>query len=111
MKTTLVRALSTCACGRQRASALRFLQGLSADELQYIADFFGAHILEAAGGCAVAPRAGEEIAAFERCRHPRPESNDALEDHQHKMILLMEYLGRCGAARTEPALRATNRAG
>jgi hypothetical protein len=83
---------------------------LSSDELQYIADFFGACILEAMGSCGQPARTEDEVALFERFRHPRPEHNDALEDHQHKMILLVEYLSRSGLGQPVAALRATGRA-
>lgn len=109
MKTVLVRALSASVCHKQRAVARRFLQGLSFDELQYIADYFGACVLEAAN-----ERDGtgwEGIAAFERCRHPHPRRSEALADHEHKMILLVEYLCRCGLTQSLPALRVTGQPG
>jgi len=68
----------------------RFLRGLSCDELQFIASFLGACILESA-------RAGDGIPEFER-RSAVPERPS--EDRDLKMILLMEYLGRSGIRHT-----------
>lgn len=106
MKATLVSALSACAGDRQKGKARRFLQGLSADELQYIADFFGAYILESATGRDGGPtRLVRGFADFEQCRHPAP-SCDGLNDQEHKIVLLFEYLCRCGLSGAPVAVRA-----
>ena len=46
MRKVLVGALASCADTPSRANARRFLRGLSSDELQFIAEFLGACILE-----------------------------------------------------------------
>jgi hypothetical protein len=77
----------------RRESVSRFLHGLSSDELQYLAEFFGACTLEASD------RTGQpagRIAAFGRAQRPRCRSHAWLADQDHKMILLHEYLGRSG---------------
>ncbi len=92
MKATLVSALSSCASDRDKRKARRFLQGLSSDELQYIAEFLGACILESPpqSRCSRSQLA-EGIAQFERLRNERRRGSD----QDHKMILLLEYLCRC----------------
>jgi hypothetical protein len=111
MKVLLVSALSACAAERCKAAAVQFLQGLSADELQYIADFFGACILESAAGVDRGPtQLARGFADSERCRHPAP-SCDGLNDQEHKMVLLFEYLCRCGLNRVPVAVRAAGHAG
>jgi hypothetical protein len=59
--------------------ARRFLQGLSSDELQFIAEYLGACILESAGP-------GQGSTGY--CQET--------PDQDHKMILLLEYLRRSG---------------
>jgi hypothetical protein len=97
VKRTLVHALSSCVATNQRRRAARFLEGLSADELQYIAGFLGACIMEPS------PPAGRNraelatrIASFELCCHPRASPGESFTDREHKMILLLEYLCRSG---------------
>ncbi len=108
MRTTLVTALSECVEERRRRLARRFLQGLSADELQYIAEFLGSCILEsssppASSRCQVA----EGITHFERCRGARPSAaSGPADDQDHKMILLLEYLCRSGLTRYSLTVRA-----
>ena len=115
MKTTLVSALCACVGEARRAAARRFLQGLSADELQYIADFYGACILEAAAGAgSTCGGLAAEFASLERCRcsAARPGgATEGLNDREHKIVLLFEYLSRCGAGQLSPVLRTTGRAG
>ena len=83
MRTTLVAALAACAESKVRARARKFLSGLSADELQFIAEYLGARILQSAEqnlceDWPVAARGG---------RSP---------DRDHKMIVLAEYLRQSG---------------
>ena len=85
MRTTLVAALSAYAESRVRARARRFLSGLSADELQFIAEYLGARILQSAG-----PEFSDRFwPALDAGFSP---------DRDHKMILLMEYLRRSGGS-------------
>jgi len=80
MRSALVAALIGCVEHPLKARTKRFLCGLSYDELQFIAEYLGARILEAAcGGYGQNPDA------------PR-----RTEDAELKMILLLEYLGFAG---------------
>jgi hypothetical protein len=95
--------------GGQKSKARRFLQGLSADELQYIAEFLGSCILEHSEPTAFSRKQlADGIAEFERCRagRPRRARPGALNDQEHKMILLLEYLSRCGVPRVSMAAHA-----
>jgi len=77
MRSALVAALIGCVEHPLKARTRRFLCGLSFDELQFIAEYQGAKILDSAcGGC------GDHL------RIPRRSEDDEL-----KMILLLEYLG------------------
>lgn len=78
----LVAALVACTDAPFRARARRFANGLSSDELQFIAEYLGSCILESASHCACSP---EALAA----RLPAA-------DRDHKVILLIEYLCRTG---------------
>ena len=91
MRNSLVTALVSCADTPSRPVARRFLRGLSCDELQFIAEFYGACILEEPAGYGAL---AERIAAFETTR------GDALRvaDLEHKAILLIEYLRSLGRA-------------
>ena len=108
MRSVLVAALSSCADNRLRPQARRFLGGLSADELQFIAEFLGASVLESefagqvAGGsrCELAERVGE----FHRTRFGALPSRD----QDHKTILLLEFLCRSGLRKTPAAARAAH---
>ena len=78
----LVTALVACTDTPFRAKARRFARGLSADELQFIAEYLGACILESsARGCWPACKLASRL--------PAP-------DRDHKMILLLEYLCQTG---------------
>jgi hypothetical protein len=88
----LVAALVASAEAPLRLRARRFVDGLSADELQFIAEYLGACILES-GRCCCSSRAelAERIAAFQRARR-------SMGDCDHKSILLLEFLCRTGVA-------------
>ena len=87
----LVTALTACTENPFRAKARRFLVGLSADELQFIAEFLGTLILESAERCrCTRSELAARISDFQGTR-PRHSSFD-----DHKMILLLEYLCRSG---------------
>jgi hypothetical protein len=76
--------------------ARRFLRGLSADELQFIAEYFGACILdEPLASASNRAELAARIAAFQqaRCSCGTP-----VADMDHKMILLLEYLCSVGPA-------------
>ena len=82
MRNALVTALLACSDRSLKTNARRFLQGLSSDELQFIAEYLGACILESMGPCQGSN--GRRGAAF-NCLRETP-------DRDHKMILLLEYL-------------------
>lgn len=105
LRHELVAALSDWSSISRRAKTHRFLCGLSADELQFIAEFLGSCILardvcpEAAwteaGRCSGSrARLAESIATFPQFRTRR--SGEGTPDRDHKMILLLEYLWRSG---------------
>ena len=104
MTVELVRALCSCVGDQKRGIARRFLQGLSSDELQYIAEFLGSRILES--DCRTSPsrrQLAEDVTRFERSRHAAAQrkggsrASGSAQDEDHKMILLLEYLSRCAA--------------
>ena len=105
MQRTLVAALVSCADRRLKPKARRFLVGLSFDELQFIAEFLGACVLESTeeGRCSRSELA-ERIAQFQRGRLRC--SPSCSEDQDHKMILLLEYLCQSGSPRISLAMRA-----
>jgi hypothetical protein len=108
VRSTLVAALVSCVDRPLKTRARRFLLGLSSDELQFIAGFLGCCILEpsADAGSSRAQLAGR-IAQYQQTRAPR-----CCRDQEHKMILLLEYLGHSSAApataqsRRQPAVPA-----
>ena len=97
MRNALVTALLACSDNTQKTKtqARRFLQGLSSDELQFIAEYLGSRILESTG--ARRNSADQLIGEFQTSR-----DYSSLPDQDHKMILLLEYLRRS----TLPAVRA-----
>jgi hypothetical protein len=91
LRNALVAALLACSDNtlKRKAKARRFLEGLSSDELQFIAEYLGARILESTEtGRASADRS---MAEFQNLPY-RP----GVSDRDHKMILLVEYLRRSG---------------
>lgn len=96
MRNTLVAALVSCADSPNRPRARRFVQGLSSDELQFIAEFLGACVLDSAGKpCASRAQWAERITRYRQVSNGCHTCHSADEDH--KMILLLEYLCRSGA--------------
>jgi len=95
VRDTLLSALTGCADKSRRPLARRFLVGLSADELQFIAEFLGACLLEPSLECRNSrAELGDRISRFQTLRGGFAPC--ASEDEQHKMILLLEYLCRSG---------------
>ena len=97
MRPGLVAALSACVTVAKRTKARRFLQGLSADELQFIAEFLGYCILDGDG-----PATSH---AFEQFQESKARFAIDREDYDHKLIVLGEYLCRC-AVPVAAAVRA-----
>jgi hypothetical protein len=100
VRNTLLSALETWADPSQRHKTHQFLTGLSCDELQYIADFIGASLLETLGGCESRAQLAALVAEFQRakcCPGPRG------DDEECKAILLLEYLCRGGGRRLQTA--------
>ena len=101
-KSALVSALIASLENSQKRPTRRFLQGLATNELQYIAEFLGACILENGGTCRGSRgELAEAIKQFERHRHGASadavsSSREPLQNQEHKMILLLEYLCRSG---------------
>ncbi len=92
MRTALISAITMCAGQRFQKKARKFLQGLSRDELQYIAEFLGACVLESTGRSPLTRR--ELAGCIARFEHIRRAAPDCAGDQEHKMILLLEYLSR-----------------
>jgi len=87
VRPTLISAIAACAEERVQKRARRFLEGLSTDELQYIAEFLG--------GCVLDPFGHDSINGAPPCSHAAAPPAPGLSDREHKMILLREYLWRC----------------
>jgi hypothetical protein len=74
------------------------LQGLSSDELQFIAEYLGSCILESSGaGSGSRAELALRVAQYQAARAP-----SLTADQDHKMILLLEFLCR---AEMKAALR------
>ncbi|MBV8902230.1 MAG: hypothetical protein JOZ22_01220 [Acidobacteriia bacterium] len=105
MRRALVTALAACAEKRFRVKTRRFLAGLSCDELQFLAEFLGASILE--WDCHRPTSQSllvEQLAEFQKVRYASGEGVAA--DQDHKMILLVEYLGLSGLHQGPMPIRA-----
>jgi hypothetical protein len=90
MKTILVKSLCCMVSEQRRRKARQFLLGLSTDELQYIAEFFGSCVLESEHPHDwTRAQLTQGIQRFDR------EQKNCVSDRQHKMILLLEFLSRC----------------
>ena len=106
MRSVLVAALVSCADGPRQSKARRFLTGLSADELQFIAEFMGASILE---GEEPSPGSPSELAErVEGFRSARAGRATASEDQDLKAILLREFLRGTAIRKAPVAVRAAH---
>ena len=98
-RNDLVAAVVASAQTPCRANARRFVSGLSADELQFIAEFLGASILDSARRCCCSRAEwAERVSEFQR----KSRSCCCDADQDHKMILLLEFLCRSGARQAAP---------
>ena len=104
MRSVLVAALSSCADRPLRLKARRFLDGLSCDEMQFIAEFLGSSFLEAAQGEGKLQGDLLECVSEFQCsrRAGRSRSSD---DHDHKAIVLLEFLSRSGLRKAPAPMR------
>ena len=102
-KVTLVDAIASFSNLLHRDSAREFLEGLSTDELEYIAAYLGARTLdpELQGSGGSRDRLAGQIEHYERghlSRYPSKSCHGSgpctatLTDVSHKMILLLEFL-------------------
>ena len=104
MRSDLVAALASCSDDPMRFKTRRFLAGLSRDELQFLAEFVGSSILEAADSCSHSRReVTERVAQFQSTRANRLST----PDQDHKTILLLEFLRRSGL-KASVAVRASH---
>ena len=107
MRSVLVAALSSCAERPFKPKARRFLDGLSCDELQFIAEFLGSSCLESAqSAAALQGDLLERIAEFQRAHFIG--RAQASRDQDHKSIVLLEFLCRSGLQKAPLAARATH---
>ena len=84
---SLVTALTALTAPPRRTCARSFLEGLSRDELSYIADFLGARTLDPTlRSCADRQLTARCIEKFHQA------AAQTSPDSSHKMILLLEYL-------------------
>ena len=104
MRNSLLAALVACADQPLKSEARRFLDGLSSDELQFIAEFLGSCVLESQARCARnRAELAERIARFQPTEADR--ARMCASDQEHKMILLLEYLCRSGVQELSMPLR------
>ena len=108
MRSALVAALVASTESSLESRVRQFLCGLSCDELQFIASFLGACILESTGKTDGGGYMSGEVAEFQR-RAGAPVRGS--EDRDLKMILLMEYLCRSGIRETSIPVRGKARLG
>lgn len=93
------------AVNARRDSMRRFLEGLSTDELEYIAEYIGCRVLDPHADSLHSDRNGLalDVERFQFSRHTHPAAISAAvgrtqvavrsgADIAHKMILLLEYL-------------------
>jgi hypothetical protein len=100
----LISALVAHTQAARQADRRRFLEGLSGDELRFIAEYLGACILqERSSQASSRDELAARVAEFQAARG-RPLS----ADEEHKMVLLLEFLCRGGAGK--PSQGAFSRA-
>jgi hypothetical protein len=96
VRDALLAALVACANSRpSRSRTRRFLTGLSADELQFIAGYLGSRILGSVPSRDIRFRRTDAGVTAWRS-----------DDQEHKMILLREFLGCTGMEQTPTRTRA-----
>ena len=102
MECRFLAALVSCVEGPLQPTVRRFLTGLSSDELEFLASFMGASILEAADGPCSRAQLADRFTDLQRSCY----ASRSTPDQDHKMILLFEFLHRSGVERTPAVMRA-----
>jgi hypothetical protein len=93
LRTALISAIAGYVDEGLHTPVRAFLAGLSKDELQYIAEYLGACVLESTRRVPGSRREiAESIASFDRLRS-KPDART--RDQEHKMVMLLECLCRC----------------
>jgi hypothetical protein len=105
VRSALVTALIARAESPLRLGVRRFLCGLSCDELEFIASFLGACILESAG------TNDRDRFAFGEFRRRQAVADREPEDRDLKTIILIEYLCRSGMQQSSMPVRSGARSG
>jgi len=105
VRNSLVSALVSCVDSSHKSKVRRFVQGLSSDELQFIAGFLGACVLDSSVGSK--DSRGELATRIARYQQESIGDHTCRSaDHEHKMILLLEFLCRSSEytrdTRTDP---------
>jgi len=105
VRPALVTALASCADISLQSKTRHFLLGLSADELEFIAEYLGSCILESTRQCRCSrAQLARRIAEFQQARPGCPRVRSS--DQEHKMILLLEFLCRSGMQQFSLPMRA-----
>ncbi len=112
-RASLVTAISATSTSGRREAARRFLEGLSTDELQYIAAYFGARLLEPGPNGSEQSRdeMAHQIEQYEGKRKTPQRSNGSKISPEsytvsHRMIVLLEYLSACNMRSKTATARA-----
>ena len=100
-RITLVNAISSLTGEGRRRAAQRFLEGLSGDELEYIAEYFGARLIES---CPTYPALTRDEIALAIQRYESAVSRPSTRGRSSHMMILLEYLSMNRAPQRETAL-------
>lgn len=101
---SLVNAISSMSAAACREASRRFLEGLSTDELEYIAAYYGAQLLDSRvpASCLSRTEMAQNIEKYESARKP-PSPNGSRNRRviSHRMMILLEYLTMSQSSETE----------
>ena len=92
-RSTLVEALCSVSAIQSQSRAQPFLEGLSGDELRYIAEFVGASLLDP--DLKAGHSRNTAAARIERFQKASPSHADSRQT-ANRMIVLLEYLSLTG---------------
>ncbi len=101
-RLTLVKAVSSLSAASRREAARRFLEGLSSDELEYIAAYFGARLIESRPTSPALTR--DEIALCIQRYDGAAGPSSSESRSTHRMMILLEYLSMNRASQSETVL-------